>query len=66
MSKMEELELQTYKKNIALDTASLLDKYRAIFTWDIPEVDIHFVDNLILTEIATAIKQLELYHQIVT
>ena len=58
MSNIEELELQAYKNNITSDVAALLDKYRAIFTWDIPEVDIHFVEKLVLGEIAKAVEQL--------
>ena len=58
MSKIEELELQAYKNNITSDVAALLDKYRAIFTWDIPEVDIHYVEKLVLDEIAKTVEQL--------
>ena len=58
MSTIEELELQAYKNNITSDVAALLDKYRAIFTWDIPEVDIHYVEKLVLDEIAKTVEQL--------
>ena len=58
MSKIEELELQAYKNNITSDVAASLDKYRAIFTWDIPEVDIHYVEKLVLDEIAKTVEQL--------
>ncbi|WP_423025956.1 hypothetical protein [Undibacterium sp. SXout20W] len=58
MSKIEELELQAYKNNITSDVAALLDKYRAIFTWNIPEVDIHYVEKLVLDEIAKTVEQL--------
>ncbi|MFZ6849328.1 hypothetical protein [Undibacterium sp. RuRC25W] len=58
MSKMEQLEMQAYKDKIAVDLTALVEKYRAIFTWDIPEVNIHFVDDLIFAEMKKVIQDL--------
>ena len=58
MSQMEDRELLARKKEIALDMTAVLEKYRAIFSWDIPEVNIAAVDQVVLKEMALALKQL--------
>ncbi|MFZ6862683.1 hypothetical protein ACO0K7_08620 [Undibacterium sp. Ji67W] len=58
MSQMEQRELQARKQDIALDMSELLEKYRAIFSWDIPEVDINAVDEVVLAEMELAVKHL--------
>lgn len=55
MIKMEQLELEGHREEIIADVRNLLDKYRAIFEWDIPEVDQNLADELILGEMRKAL-----------
>ena len=55
MKKMEQLELDAHRSEIVADTRSLFEKYRAIFDWDIPEVDPHAADKLILQAMHAAL-----------
>lgn len=49
MENMEQLELDAHRGEIVKDMHSLVEKYRTIFDWDIPEIDQHVADQLILT-----------------
>ncbi|MFA6062487.1 MAG: hypothetical protein WC736_07770 [Gallionella sp.] len=55
MSKMEQLELDAYRNEIVSDMEGLVEKYRAIFDWDIPEVDEVAADKLILAAMHAAL-----------
>jgi len=55
MSKMEQLELDAYRNEIISDMEGLVEKYRAIFDWDIPEVDEAAADKLILAAMHAAL-----------
>jgi hypothetical protein len=55
MSKMEQLELDAYRNEIISDMEGLVEKYRAIFDWDIPEVDEVAADKLILAAMHAAL-----------
>lgn len=55
MSKMEQLELNAHRSEIVADMRSLVEKYRAIFDWDIPEIDQRAADTLILAVMHTAL-----------
>lgn len=55
MAKMEQLELEAHRSEIAADMRSLVEKYRAIFDWDIPEIDQHAADKLILAAMHTVL-----------
>jgi hypothetical protein len=55
MKKMEQLELDAHRKEIAADMRGLLEKYRAIFGWDIPEIDQSGADKLILAAMHKAL-----------
>lgn len=48
MRNMEQLEMDAYRSEIVTDMRSLVEKYRAIFGWDIPEIDQIEADKLIL------------------
>jgi hypothetical protein len=48
MAKMEHLKLDAHSKQISTDVEKLVGKYLAIFDWDIPEIDQHATDYLIL------------------
>lgn len=59
MAKIEQLELDGHRSGIIADVKSLVEKYRAIFDWDVPDIDQNFADKLILTEIRKALDDIE-------
>ncbi len=59
MAKIEEIELDVHRKQIIADMKSLVDKYRAIFGWDIPDIDQKGADKLILTAIRKELDNIE-------
>lgn len=59
MKKMEQLELEGHRSEIIADVKSLIGKYRAIFDWDVPEIDQDVADKLILAEIRKALDESE-------
>jgi hypothetical protein len=58
MKKMEQLELDSYRSEIAENMSSLVEKYRRIFGWDIPEIDQYAADKLILTAMHKALDEI--------
>ena len=48
MAKMEQLEMDAHRTQLVHDVAALVDKYRTIFEWDVPEIDEGAADRLIL------------------
>jgi transketolase N-terminal domain/subunit len=58
MREMEQLELDAHRKDIIRDMHVLLEKYRAIFGWDIPEIDQQGADKLILAAMHKALDDL--------
>jgi hypothetical protein len=59
MAKMEKIELERYREQLTEDVRGLVDKYRSIFEWDVPEVDEGAVDCLILGAIRQALDGVE-------
>jgi len=59
MAAIEETELERHRGAIAADVERLVEKYRAIFDWDAPDIDQHNADRLILAEIQTALDNVE-------
>ena len=55
MGKIEQLELAAHRSEIVADMRKLFEKYRAIFDWDIPEVDQPAADKLILAAMHAAL-----------
>ena len=58
LPKLEELELKAYRHQIIGDVKKLVEKYRAIFDWDVPDIDQDVADRLILAELHEAIDAL--------
>jgi hypothetical protein len=48
MKEMEQLEMDVHRRDLIKDMHGLLEKYRTIFGWDIPEIDRHGADKLIV------------------
>lgn len=59
MEKIEQLELDKRRSKIIADVKSLVEKYRSIFAWDVPDIDEKFADKLILTEVRKALDHIE-------
>ena len=55
MSNIEQLELESHRDDIIADVQKLVEKYRAIFEWDVPDIDQVAADRLILEEIRRAL-----------
>ncbi|MGK2897485.1 MAG: hypothetical protein ACSLE9_02170 [Burkholderiaceae bacterium] len=59
MARLEQLELDAHRAQLTADVRGLVEKYRAIFEWDIPEVDEALSDRLILSAIRQALDGVE-------
>jgi len=59
MATMEEKELEGHRGELIADVKKLVEKYRAIFDWDVPDIDQAAADKLILMELRKAIGDLE-------
>ena len=59
MAKIEELEMDAHRAQLHSDLRRLVDKYRAIFGWDVPEVDEALSQRLIIESLRRALDDLE-------
>ena len=59
MAKLEQLEMNAHRSQLVSDVRQLVERYRAIFDWDIPEVDQAGSDKLILAAIRKALEDIE-------
>lgn len=59
MAKIEELEMDAHRAQLNSDLGRLVDKYRAIFGWDVPEVDEVLSERLIIQSLRRALDELE-------
>jgi len=57
MPGIEDVELARRRGEIVADVEKLVDKYRAIFDWDVPDIDQEAADRLILDEIDKALQE---------
>jgi hypothetical protein len=59
MAKIEQAELEEHRDKIIADVKGLVEKYRAIFDWDVPDIDQNAADMLILNEVRKALDAIE-------
>ena len=59
VAKIEELELAGHRDEIIADVKKMVEKYRKIFDWDVPDIDQTAADRLILSEVRKALEELE-------
>ena len=59
MAGIERKELEAHRDQIDADVRKLVEKYRAIFDWDVPDIDQAAADKLILTEVRKVLDALE-------
>lgn len=57
MSSIEEVELDRHRKQMLHDMHALVEKYRAIFDWDIPGVNQAAADKLIMQAMQESLTQ---------
>ena len=59
MARIEERELEGHRAEIVADVENMIEKYRKIFDWDVPDIDQAAADRLILSEVRRALGELE-------
>ena len=59
MEKIEQVELDAHRSQIIADVKTLVEKYRAIFGWDVPDINQGLTDKLILAAIRKALDDIE-------
>ena len=59
MTNMEQLEMNAHSTQLTADVKGLIEKYRSIFDWDVPEVDEALSDRLILKAIRQILVDIE-------
>ena len=59
MAQMEQLELDAHRRQLVADVQALVERYRSIFEWDIPEIDQARSDRLILQAMRDALDGVE-------
>ena len=59
MGEIEQRELEGHRDQLIGDVRRLVEKYRAIFDWDVPDIDQNAADRLILGEVRKALDDIE-------
>ena len=59
MGEIEQRELEGNRNQLIGDVRRLIEKYRAIFDWDVPDIDQNAADRLILGEVKRALEDIE-------
>lgn len=59
MATIEQLELDAHREQLTSDVKALVEKYRSIFGWDVPDIDQAFSDKLIFEAIRQSLDSLE-------
>jgi hypothetical protein len=56
---IEQKELEAHRDEITADLNKLVEKYRKIFDWDVPDINQAVADKLIVLEVRKALDELE-------
>ena len=59
MAAIEQVEIEAHRAQLTADMRGLVDKYRSIFGWDVPELDEALADRLILGALRQALDTIE-------
>jgi len=59
MSQMQQIEIDRYHKRIVKDMNHLVERYREIMAWDIPDNDPVEADRLIFRAVHEALDEIE-------
>lgn len=57
--RIEDRELEGHRAEIIADVKKMVEKYRKIFDWDVPDIDQAEADRLILLEMRKALGELD-------
>lgn len=55
MTRIEEIEMDAHRAQLKSDVGRLVDKYRAIFGWDVPDIDEALSERLIIESLHRAL-----------
>jgi hypothetical protein len=56
---IEQTELKAQQAHLIRDVKAVVEKYRAIFDWNVPDIDQAAADRLILSEVRSAVDNIE-------
>jgi hypothetical protein len=59
MTQIEQLEMNAHRAQLTDDVNGLVEKYRSIFGWDVPDIDETLSDPLILAAVRQALDAIE-------
>jgi hypothetical protein len=59
MAEIENIEMDAYREQLVSDVKKLVEKYRSIFGWNVPDNDQTFSDKLILAEMRKALDEID-------
>jgi hypothetical protein len=59
VARIEKLELEAHRERLTAEVKHLVEKYRAIFEWDVPDINEAASDKLILGAIRQALDAIE-------
>lgn len=59
MANLEHLEMDAHRAQLNGDVMRLVEKYRSIFGWDVPEIDEALSNRLILDAVRQAVDDIE-------
>jgi hypothetical protein len=59
MAKVEQLELEAHREQLTTELKQMVEKYRSIFEWDVPDIDEPFSDELIIAAMRKALDEVE-------
>lgn len=59
MASIEQIELDHHRKAMTADMQHLVEKYRAIFDWDVPDINQTQADHLIIAALVTALDEIK-------
>jgi hypothetical protein len=59
MARMELLELEAHCEQLTADVKKIVEKYRSIFEWDVPDIDEPFSDKSVIAAIRQALDGVE-------
>jgi hypothetical protein len=59
VEKVEQLEMDAHREQLVSDVKGLVEKYRSIAGWDVPDIDQRLSDKLIIVAIRGALDGVE-------
>jgi transketolase N-terminal domain/subunit len=59
MAEIEKLEMDAHREQLTSDLESLIEKYRSIFGWDVPEIDEPQAERLIIEALRQALDEIQ-------